>query len=168
MNIVMPGRRVLTLPPSRQHTYTSTNILYIHAHTAEMLRTGVVPSPSKSRMMRLTATDGTGDALKGVCVFFIRPSNVKSVTQANIAEELHCGSLDASDGRTVLQVLEEYLSEVMLPVLQKGQNWGALQPTQVDNFLTTLKAYINFLKSESVSVTTHCYILFYLFHGYVS
>ena len=116
-----------------------------------MLRTGVVPSLSKSRMMRVTATDGTGDALKGICVFFIRPSNVKPISSANIAEELHCGSLDASDGRTVLQVLQEYLSEVMLPALQRGQNWGVLQPAQVDNFLTTLKTYISFLQSEFAS-----------------
>lgn len=114
--------------------------------TAEMLRTGVVPSPSKTRMKRVTATDGTGDALKGVCIFFLRPSPTKPVTVANVAEELVCGQLDTSDGRSILEVIQEYLSEVMMPALSQGQNWGSLQPLQIDNFMNTLKNYINFIK----------------------
>ena len=114
----------------------------------EILSTGIIPTPSKSRIKRVTATDGTGDGLTGECVFFLRPYNARSVTQANISEELLCGCLDASDGRGVLEVLREYLKEVMWPALQSGQSWGALQPHQVDDFFDTLKAYINFLHSK--------------------
>lgn len=114
--------------------------------TAEMLRTGVVPSPSKTRMKRVTATDGNGDGLRGVCVFFLRPNSTKTVTVANVSEELVCGQLDTSDGRSILEVLQEYLSEVMVPALTQGQNWGTLQPLQVENFMNMLKNYINFIK----------------------
>ena len=113
---------------------------------AEMLRTGVVPSPSKTRMKRVTATDGTGDALRGICVFFLRPNPTKAVTVASISDELVCGQLDTSDGQSILEVLQEYLSQVMVPALKQGQNWGSLQPLEIENFMNTLKNYINFIK----------------------
>ena len=51
-----------------------------------MLLIGVGPSPSKTRMKRVTLTDGSGDRLVGICVFFLRPNNTKQVTTANMAE----------------------------------------------------------------------------------
>ena len=113
-----------------------------------MVRTGIVPSPSKTRLKRVTATDGTRDALMGVCVFFLRPNATKPVTVANVSEELTCGQLDTSDGQSILEVLQEYLSQVMVPALNQGQNWGSLQPLQIENFMTTLKNYINFIKGS--------------------
>lgn len=98
--------------------------------------------------MRVTATDGQGDALKGVCVFFIRPNNSMPVTQDNVSEVLSCGCLDASGGRSVLQVFQEYLDQVMLPALQRVNNWGHSKPIQVSNFINTLKSHINFLQSK--------------------
>jgi len=59
--------------------------------------------------------------------------------------------LDASGGRSVLQVIQEYLSEIMLPALQHGQKWGPLQSHQIEDFMSTLRAYIQFLKSECIS-----------------
>ena len=128
------------------------NLSVLAVCTAEMLRTGIVPSPSKTRMKRVTATDGTGDALRGVCVFFLRPNPTKPVTVASISEELMCGQLDTSDGRSILEVIQEYLSEVMVPALTQGQNWGTLQPLQIENFMNTLKNYINFIKGMCVYV----------------
>ena len=122
----------------------SVNLLFLC--TAEMVWTGIVPSPSKARMKRVTATDGSGDALKGVCVFFLRPNPTKPVTVASISEELMCGQLDTSDGRSILEVIQEYLSEVMVPALRQGQNWGALQPLQIESFMNTLNNYIHFIK----------------------
>ena len=65
--------------------------------------------------------------------------------------------LDASDGRSVLQVIQEYLSEIMVPALQQGQKWGTLQPQQIESFMSTLKAYIQFLKSEYTFIMLSCY-----------
>ena len=132
------------------------NLSVLAVCTAEMLRTGIVPSPSKTRMKRVTATDGTGDALRGVCVFFLRPNPTKPVTVASISEELMCGQLDTSDGRSILEVIQEYLSEVMVPALTQGQDWGTLQPLQIENFMNTLKNYINFIEGMCVCVCVYC------------
>ena len=118
-------------------------------HTGEMIATGLLPSPGK-KVKRVTATDGSQDAFKGKCVFFLRPNNTKPVAQSNIAEMLLCGYLDASKGRSVLEVVQEYLSKIMLPALQSGSHWGPLQPTQVNTFMNTLKAYVNFLHSKTI------------------
>lgn len=115
--------------------------------TGDMVRCGIVPSSSKTRMKRVIATDGTKDGLTGICVFFIRPRNTKAITTSNIADELHCGQLDATGGLTLLQVVREYMQLVMLPALQQGQNWGNLQKKQVDGFMSTFNTYINFLQS---------------------
>ena len=125
----------------------------LHVHSCflligEMVRWGIVPSSSKSRMKRVIATDGTRDGLTGICIFFIRPRNTKAITSANIADELQCGQFDARGGLILLQVVREYMQLVMLPALQQGQKWGNLQQKQVDGFMSTFKTYINFLQSK--------------------
>ena len=112
-----------------------------------MVRWGVVPSSSRSRIKRVIATDGMRDGLTGLCIFFVRPRNTKAITASNIADELQCGQLDATGGKTLLQVVQEYLQLVMLPALQQGQKWGNLQQKEVDNFMSTFNTYINFLQS---------------------
>lgn len=111
------------------------------------MRWGVVPSSSKSRMKRVIATDGTKDGLTGICIFFLRPRNLKAITSANIADELQCGQFDARGGLTLLQVVREYMQLVMMPALKTGQNWGNLQQRQVDGFMSTFSTFINFLQS---------------------
>lgn len=117
----------------------------------EMVRWGVVPSSSKSRMKRVIATDGTKDGLTGICIFFLRPRNVKAITSANIADQLQCGQFDATGGLTLLQVVREYMQLVMLPALKTGQKWGNLQQKQVDDFMSTFNTYITFLQSNAFS-----------------
>lgn len=117
----------------------------------EMVRWGLVPSSSKSRMKRVLVTDGTKDELIGLCVFFLRPRNLKAITSANISEELQCGQFDARGGLSLLQVVKEYMQLVMLPALKTGQNWGNLQQKQVDGFMSTFNSYINFLQSMIIS-----------------
>lgn len=95
-------------------------------------------------------TDGKGDGLTGVCVFFLRPRNSKAVTIGNIAEELQCGKFDISKGGSLLQVVRDYMELVMLPALLKSQNWGSLHRKQVDAFMSTFNSYINFLTSMKV------------------
>lgn len=130
----------------------------------------MVPSPSKTRMKRVTATDGTGDALRGICVFFLRPNTTKPVTVANVSEELMCGQLDTSDGRSILEVIQEYLSEVMVPALKQGQNWGSLQPLQIESFMNTLRNYINFIKgalNRHVHNINYIYIYTFCCRNYI-
>ncbi len=61
-----------------------------------------------------------------------------------------CGVLDGSNGRSVLEVIEEYLSKVMIPALHQGQNWGPLTSQQIDNFMATVKGYVEFLRSKQL------------------
>ena len=44
------------------------------------------PGPNKSNTKRLTATDGTGEALTGMCVFFVRLNNARQITASNVTE----------------------------------------------------------------------------------
>lgn len=64
-------------------------------------------------------------------------------------QELLCGVLDARDNRSVLQVVEEHLSLVLVPALEAGQKWGPLPPQQITGFMSSLAAYIQFLRSGS-------------------
>ena len=112
-----------------------------------MIRTGVMPSSSKTQLKRVIVTDGTADGLTGICIFFIRPHCNKAISANNIAEELQCGQFDASKGQPLLRVVKEYMELVILPALRQGQNWGNLQQKQVDTFMSTLNGYINFLQS---------------------
>lgn len=112
-----------------------------------MIRCGLVPSSSRNRMKRVTATDGSEDGLTGICIFFLRPRNTKAITTSNIADELQCGQFNATGGKTLLEVVQEYLQLVMLPALKQGQNWGNLQQKQVDAFMSTFNGYIQFLQS---------------------
>ena len=54
--------------------------------TGDMLQTGIAPTPSKHRMRRVLATDGSRDPLNGVCIFFLRPNATKPISTSNIAE----------------------------------------------------------------------------------
>ena len=76
-----------------------------------------------------------------------------------ISQELVCGVLDASGGRTVLQVVEQYLRLVMVPALTCGQKWGPLSQEHVNEFMLLLQSFTNFLSSELrlTQVATMCY-----------
>ena len=64
-------------------------------------------------------------------------------------QDLHCGVLDASRGRSVLQVIQEYMNIVMIPALTSGQAWGQLPSKKVSDFLSMLKCFSGFLKSKN-------------------
>lgn len=62
------------------------NFISISIFLAKLLQGGVPPVLSKSYIKRLTVTDGLGDPLKGICVFFVRPNNIKQVSTSSIVE----------------------------------------------------------------------------------
>lgn len=65
-----------------------------------------------------------------------------------ILQELFCGVLDASGGQSVIQVVEQYLSLVMVPALSCGQKWGPLSQEQVNEFMLVLQSFTSFLSSK--------------------
>ena len=140
---------------------------------AKLMQGGVPPVLSKSYIKRVTATDGLGDPLKGICVFFVRPNISKQVSTSNIVEvckycscnikvtlplvqEVYSGVLDTCGGRSILQAIEEYLSCVMVPAVTQGQKWGSVLPKQVEEFTASLKQYTLFLKSKLFSFGLDC------------
>lgn len=86
-------------------------LLCLTNFVAEMIHSGVGPSPSKTRMKRVTATDGTTDPLTGVCVFFLRPNNTKPISSSNVAEVCHAHT-------TLLPSLYHHVLYFMAPVHQ--------------------------------------------------
>lgn len=67
------------------HMLPSLHLCVIEEEAA--LHSGnLVPAPSKHRMKRVLATDGYGDPLNGICIFFLRPNNSKQVSTSNMVE----------------------------------------------------------------------------------
>ena len=63
------------------------------------------------------------------------------------AQELYCGVLDRSSGRSLLSVIHEYMKLVMVPALAKTQ-WGQVEVKQQREFSSSIKSFIGFLESE--------------------
>ena len=51
-----------------------------------------------------------------MCLYFLRPT-MKAVTIQNIAQEVHFGILDCTDGK-VLSGMEKHFSKIVLPALK--------------------------------------------------
>ena len=51
-----------------------------------MQQIGLVPTPSKALGKRVIVTDGTEFPLTGMCIYFVRPSNAKPISTANISD----------------------------------------------------------------------------------
>lgn len=68
--------------------------------------------------------------------------------------------MDASGGRSVLQVVQEYLNLVVLPALNSGQKWGNLSQQQVAEFMSMWKSFNLFLTSKiCADIRTEIYCL---------
>ena len=61
-------------------------LVYLFISSGEVQAAMAATTTSKHRMQRVIATDGSGEALTGVCVFFLRTNNSKPVTTANMVE----------------------------------------------------------------------------------
>ena len=102
---------------------------------------------------KLVISTGKDEALAGVMYYFLRPSNAKAISVANISNEVNFGIIDASNGK-LLQSVEQMLSNVMLPALSGLEDWGSLKSRnnpQVQYYVETLDQFvssINGLKSN--------------------
>ena len=68
----------------------------------------------------------------------------------HVPQELCFGTLDATKGQGVLQVIEEYLNLVMLPALTSYDKWGQLSQQQVAQFMAMLRSFNLFLSSMEI------------------
>ena len=77
--------------------------------------------------------------MKGVCYFFLKTSD-KSITTANVANEVNFGVIEATEG--LLGGIEQLLSKVMVPALKAQDNWGQLSTNGNKNKQVSLKKII--------------------------
>ncbi|NXF85360.1 DYH5 protein, partial [Eubucco bourcierii] len=68
---------------------------------------------------KLFITMGSTEDFTGICAFFLRTSD-KTVTASNVSQEMNFGIFDCSNGN-ILQGLEFFLSQIMIPALKSQQ-----------------------------------------------
>ncbi|NXG56994.1 DYH5 protein, partial [Hemiprocne comata] len=103
---------------------------------------------------KLFITMGSTENLTGTCAFFLRTSD-KVITASDISQEVNFGIFDCTNGN-ILQGLEFFLSQIMIPALKSQQNWGAvkegLKNSQVQNFLYSVDKFVGTLSSSRQNI----------------
>ncbi|XP_066028864.1 dynein axonemal heavy chain 5 isoform X2 [Pocillopora verrucosa] len=94
---------------------------------------------------KLFITGGNTEELCGTCLMFIRATN-KAITIQNIAQEVNFMPMETSKG-DVLEGFQKLLGSILVPVLQKQENWGELPNScgQVQEFLESLEKFVGIL-----------------------
>ncbi|XP_075239290.1 dynein axonemal heavy chain 5-like [Convolutriloba macropyga] len=105
---------------------------------------------------KLFITNGMQEPLLGLCMFFVRNSNQKEVTNQTIVNDVNFGMMDATNG-SVLEALETYLSTTLIPALKASspEAWGSLKNskgTQVRDFLDSLDKFVGTLGAARTSL----------------
>ncbi|XP_021242640.1 dynein heavy chain 5, axonemal-like isoform X8 [Numida meleagris] len=99
---------------------------------------------------KLFLTMGSTENFTGICAFFLRTSD-KVITTSNVCQEVNFGIFDCSNGN-ILQGLELFLSQIMIPVLKSQQHWGAvkegLKNSQIQDFLYSVDRFVSTLSSS--------------------
>ncbi|NWX15580.1 DYH5 protein, partial [Aegotheles bennettii] len=103
---------------------------------------------------KLFITMGSTENFTGICAFFLRSSD-KVITASNASQEVNFGIFDCINGN-ILQGLEFFLSQIMIPALKSQQNWGAvkegLKNSQVQDFLYSVDKFVSTLSSSRQNI----------------
>ncbi|NXR09296.1 DYH5 protein, partial [Semnornis frantzii] len=103
---------------------------------------------------KLFITMGSTEDFTGTCAFFLRTSD-KAVTASNVSQEMNFGIFDCSNGN-ILQGLEFFLSQIMIPALKSQQTWGAvkegLKNSQIQDFLYSVDTFVGTLSSSRQNI----------------
>ncbi|NWQ87905.1 DYH5 protein, partial [Burhinus bistriatus] len=103
---------------------------------------------------KLFITMGSTENFTGTCAFFLRPSD-KAITASNVSQEVNFGIFDCTNGN-ILQGLEFFLSQIMIPALKSQQNWGAvkegLKNSQIQDFLYSVDKFVGTLSSSRQNI----------------
>ncbi|NXP52788.1 DYH5 protein, partial [Heliornis fulica] len=97
---------------------------------------------------------GSTENITGICVFFLRTSD-KVITASNVSQEVNFGIFDCTNGN-ILQGLEFFLTQIMIPALKSQQNWGAvkegLKNCQIQDFLYSVDKFVGTLSSSRQNI----------------
>ncbi|KAJ7420669.1 dynein heavy chain 5, axonemal-like protein [Willisornis vidua] len=103
---------------------------------------------------KLCITMGFTEGFTGTCAFFLRTSD-EAVTASNVSQEVNFGMIDCTSGN-ILQGLEFFLSQIMIPALKSQQNWGAvkegLKNNQIQDFLYSVDKFVGTLSSSRQNI----------------
>ncbi|NXD49917.1 DYH5 protein, partial [Corvus moneduloides] len=103
---------------------------------------------------KLFITMGSTEDFTGTCAFFLRTSD-EVITASNVSQEVNFGMLDCTNGN-ILQGLEFFLSQIMIPALKSQQNWGAvkegLKNSQIQEFLYSVHKFVGTLSSSRQNI----------------
>ncbi|NXK57869.1 DYH5 protein, partial [Sylvietta virens] len=103
---------------------------------------------------KLFITMGSTEDFTGTCAFFLRTSD-EVITASNVSQEVDFGMFDCSNGN-ILQGLEFFLSQIMIPALKSQQNWGAvkegLKNRQIQEFLYAVDKFVSTLSSSRQNI----------------
>ncbi|NXJ28119.1 DYH5 protein, partial [Dicrurus megarhynchus] len=103
---------------------------------------------------KLFITMGSTEDFTGICAFFLRTSD-EVITASNVSQEVNFGMLDCTNGN-ILQGLEFFLSQIMIPALKSQQDWGAvkegLKNSQIQEFLYSVDKFVGTLSSSRQNI----------------
>ncbi|NXE91397.1 DYH5 protein, partial [Menura novaehollandiae] len=103
---------------------------------------------------KLFITMGSTEDFTGTCAFFLRTSD-GLITASNVSQEVNFGMFDCTNGN-ILQGLEFFLSQIMIPALKSQQNWGAvkegLKNSQIQDFLYSVDKFVGTLSSSRQNI----------------
>ncbi|KAM6444422.1 dynein axonemal heavy chain 5-like [Rhynochetos jubatus] len=103
---------------------------------------------------KLFFTMGSTENFTGICAFFLRTSE-KVISASNISQEVNFGIFGCTNGN-ILQGLEFFLSQIMIPALKSQQNWGAvkegLKNSQIQDFLYSVDKFVGTLSSSRQNI----------------
>ncbi|XP_052061669.1 dynein axonemal heavy chain 8-like [Mytilus californianus] len=96
---------------------------------------------------RVLVTSGTGEKLRGICIYFLRTKTDIALTIKNIYDEVTFGVLDASDPTGILTAFECVMSSLYQPCLTALETWGELDndPHGRKSRSTFMDSYENFV-----------------------
>ncbi|CAF0945608.1 unnamed protein product [Adineta steineri] len=95
----------------------------------------------KKRVMISTGVETS--PLSGALYYFVRPNSTKAITSSSIATDVVFGQLDASNGK-MLESIDQLLANILIPLLQQYEDWGALKNRgnlNVQDFLDAMNQF---------------------------
>ncbi|XP_063254253.1 dynein axonemal heavy chain 5-like isoform X3 [Prinia subflava] len=103
---------------------------------------------------KLFITTGSTEDFTGTCAFFLRTSD-EVISASNVSQEVNFGMFDCTNGN-ILQGLEFFLSQIMIPALKSQQDWGAvkegLKNSQIQEFLYAVDKFVSTLSSSRQNI----------------
>ncbi|XP_056012226.1 dynein axonemal heavy chain 8-like [Ostrea edulis] len=106
--------------------------------------------------MRVIVTSGTGDKLRGSCVYFLRTKTDVNITSKNIETEILFGYLDMNQISGILAAFELVMSKVYMPALKAYDRWGEMEESPQGrkakkNFIDNFGNFLVYLRSAQAN-----------------